>query len=216
MARRAAERGASVNEAHGGVRRVSAAEAQRLVEAGRVHVLDVRTPEEYARLGHIPGALLLPAPMIAAAAAELPRDGRPVLVHCEHGVRSAPAARWLARAVAALGEAAGRLGLDLRADVLDLEAAEADLGTSVADVVLVFRYLHRPLFPALVRALRTGGVLVYETFTVDQAAHGRPRDRRFLLGRGELPALVAPLEVVRQREGEFEGKMLAGVVAVKR
>ena len=276
-------------------RSVGPAEAGRLLAEGRVHVLDVRTPEEYALRGHLPQAVLLPLDRIASAPAVLPRDGRPVLVHCEHGIRSVQAAHWLSRAglpvlnlagglahwtgprefgpadpvaagrvsgpsswllanadllppasalldvacgrgrhalllaaaghrvravdqdaeaVAELAEVAGRLGLDLRAEVTDLEAG-VDLGRESWDVIVGFRYLHRPLFPALATALRPGGLLLYETFTVDQAARGRPTDPRFLLHHGELPRLVAPLEVVRAREGEFEGRMVSAVAAVK-
>ena len=79
----------------------------------------------------------------------------------------------------------------------------------------MFSYLHRPLFPALVRALRPGGVLLYETFTKEQARHGRPSNPEFLLDPGELPDLVAPLEVIRRREGEFEGRHVASVAARK-
>ena len=35
------------------------------------------------------------------------------------------------------------------------------------DVVIVFFYLFRPLFPALVRTLKPDGVLMYETFLID-------------------------------------------------
>ena len=79
-------------------RSVDVAEAERLVAGGGVQVLDVRTPSEYRNLGHIEGAALLPVDLIACAVATLPRDDRPLLVYCEHGVRSAYAARFLARA----------------------------------------------------------------------------------------------------------------------
>jgi rhodanese-related sulfurtransferase len=78
-------------------RDVAPAEAERLVAAGSVHVLDVRTPEEYRRLGHIPGAILLPVDLVVSGVATLPRD-RPLLVHCEHGVRSVYACELLERA----------------------------------------------------------------------------------------------------------------------
>ena len=83
------------------------------------------------------------------------------------------------------------------------------------DVVVVVHYLHRALFPALIAALAPGGVLVYETFTVAQAARGRPTNPAFLLEPGELPRLVAPLEIRAAREGDFEGRMVSGVVAVR-
>jgi rhodanese-related sulfurtransferase len=82
----------------GAVRNVPPEEAERLVAEGRVLVVDVRTPEEYEGLGHIPGAILLPVDLIAAGPATLPLDGKEVLVYCEHGVRSAHAAHLLARA----------------------------------------------------------------------------------------------------------------------
>jgi rhodanese-related sulfurtransferase len=63
---------------------------------GAVSVLDVRRPA--MSLGHIPGARLLPVDLIATTPAVLRKDVRPVLVVCEHGVRSVHAARFLARA----------------------------------------------------------------------------------------------------------------------
>ena len=69
--------------------------------------------------------------------------------------------------------------------------------------------------PALVRALRPGGVLLCETFTKGQEPERSPSNPEFLLEPGELPELVAPLEVVRQREGEYDGRCVAAVAARK-
>jgi SAM-dependent methyltransferase len=117
--------------------------------------------------------------------------------------------------VASLNSAADRLGLPVRAEVLDLEAPGATLGVDAYDVIVVVHYLHRPLFPALKAALRQGGVLLYETFTVDQAARGKPTNPDFLLRHGELRQLVEPLAVLRFREGEAEGCLVAGIGARK-
>ena len=81
-----------------GHRQVDAAEAEGLVRREAVRILDVRSAEEYAALGHIPGATLLPVDLIPAAPATLAREGKPLLVCCEHGVRSAFAAGFLTRA----------------------------------------------------------------------------------------------------------------------
>lgn len=267
-------------------------EAARLIADGAVTVVDVRTPEEYARLGHIPGARLLPVDVIASGPAVLPDDGRPLLVYCEHGVRSRHASRLLAEAGLApvleladglaswrgprefgaarpdgpvawlldnvdllrpgmrvLDVAAGRgrhallfaaagfavtavdrdaalmtrldrlaraIGHPLTTRVLDLEAGPVDLGAGAFDLVLVTHYLHRPLMPALVAAVAPGGMLMYETFTTAQAARGKPTNPAFLLQPGELPTLVAPLEVLRQREGVVDGRDVASVVAIRR
>ena len=56
-------------------------------------LLDVRGPLEFQRR-HLPGAVLLPLPELAARAAEVPRQG-PVVVYCQSGVRSTQAVALL-------------------------------------------------------------------------------------------------------------------------
>jgi hypothetical protein len=58
-------------------------------------------------------------------------------------------------------------------------------------------------------------VLLYETFTQRQRERGHPRNPAFLLADGELRRLVAPLSVLREREGEFGGRFIASVAARK-
>jgi SAM-dependent methyltransferase len=115
--------------------------------------------------------------------------------------------------IEALREAARRLAIPLQAEVLDLEGPEVELGEAAHELILGFHYLHRPLFPAILRALAPGGVLLYETFTIEQARKGRPTNPDFLLRPGELARLVAPLEILREREGEFEGRRISAVAA---
>lgn len=115
--------------------------------------------------------------------------------------------------VAFVAEEARRRGLGVHVEVTDLESGPVSLGDAVYDVIVVVHYLHRPLFPALIAALRPGGVLVYETFTRAQAARGKPTNPAFLLESGELARLVAPLEILRQREGDYEERWVASVVA---
>lgn len=121
-----------------------------------------------------------------------------------------------AEKIDALAREAGRLGVTLMASVMDLECDDVDLGQAAYDVIVVIHYLHRPLFPALVRALAPRGLLLYETFTTLQAARGKPTNPAFLLEPGELRRLVAPLEILREREGDFEGRMMASVAARNR
>ena len=94
------------------------------------------------------------------------------------------------------------------------------------DAVVCVSFLDRSIFPSLVRTLRPGGILVYETFTIahlDVVASGKargPRDPAYLLEPGELPRLVAPLEVQEHAEGLIVDAVgerhVARVMAVKR
>jgi tellurite methyltransferase len=68
------------------------------------------------------------------------------------------------------------------------------------DAIVNINFLDRALFPQFVSALRPGGILIADTFLVDQAAIGHPRDPRFLLEHGELRALAGGLEVEEYRE----------------
>jgi rhodanese-related sulfurtransferase len=119
-------------------------------------------------------------------------------------------------AIAFLQETAERLHLSLTCEVLDLETEPVPDLPGPCDAILVFNYLHRPLLPALRAALAPGGRLFYETFTTQQAERGHPKNPAFLLAAGELPVLAAPLAVLRSREGEFDGRFVASVVAERR
>lgn len=70
---------------------VNGPEGQALMAAlgDRLVVLDVRTPEEFAR-GHVPGALLIPVQEFEKRWREIPED-RPVLIVCRTGRRAAAA-----------------------------------------------------------------------------------------------------------------------------
>jgi SAM-dependent methyltransferase len=60
------------------------------------------------------------------------------------------------------------------------------------DLVMAFRYLHRPLLLRAAELLRPGGHVVWETFTtVHRARHGRPTRDEHVLHPGELRALFA-------------------------
>jgi rhodanese-related sulfurtransferase len=69
-------------------------EAQKLVEAGAVNLVDVRTPQETAG-GIIPGALLIPVDELERRQRELPKNGKATLVYCAGGGRSAAACEML-------------------------------------------------------------------------------------------------------------------------
>ena len=109
-------------------------------------------------------------------------------------------------------------GVDIRLDALaDARAAAADAGCrarlwcadltsyplpwSFFDVIVVSRYLQRDLFAPIARALRDGGVVIYETFTTAQLAFGTgPRSPDHLLRPQELRAAFPTLDIVFYEE----------------
>jgi SAM-dependent methyltransferase len=85
----------------------------------------------------------------------------------------------------------------------DLEGAAWPLsGDAKFAAVVVTNYLHRPLFPQLLRSLAPGGVLVYETFAQGNESVGKPSNPAFLLAPGELLDRVrGQLRVVAFQDG---------------
>lgn len=92
--------------------------------------------------------------------------------------------------------------------VLDLEqpTQEPNLGHEAYDAILGFFYLNRPLFPYLIDALKPGGALLYETFTLDNhVEHRHPQRREFCLAPSELLSLTPGLRILHYDEGLHEG-----------
>jgi SAM-dependent methyltransferase len=84
------------------------------------------------------------------------------------------------------------------------------------DVIIVFYYLQRSLHEQIVRALKPGGVLVYQTYTLDQVKHDPAENRDYLLGKGELKTLFKDLEVVKYEETDDGNEAVASLIARKR
>ena len=113
-----------------------------------------------------------------------------------------------AEALAALQAAAQPLGLSSRAEggsittsLIDLEQAP-EIPPASFDLITVFYYLQRDLAPMIVHALKPGGILVYETFLIDNHERfNHPRRREFCLERNELLSLFGELRVLAYREG---------------
>ncbi len=85
---------------------------------------------------------------------------------------------------------------------VDLEQPGAKpLSGQCYNAILVFRYLHRPLFPALQDAVTPGGLIIYETFTIENRRFGRPHNPDFLFLPGELKTLFKGWQTIHDFEG---------------
>lgn len=83
------------------------------------------------------------------------------------------------------------------------------LPAASVDVVTVFRFLDRRLFPQLRRALRPDGLLFYETRTVGWLAREPAANPSFLLRRGELLRLAEGMFVAAYLEGGHYAALIA-------
>ena len=100
------------------------------------------------------------------------------------------------------GELAAECGAQISVWQVDLEPEGVNpLPEHAYGAILVFRYLHRPLIPCIKKALRNGGLLLYETFTIGQPRFGKPCNPAYLLQLGELRHMFADWEKIFYFEG---------------
>jgi tellurite methyltransferase len=109
-------------------------------------------------------------------------------------------------------------GVKFNAHIVDLE-----LGYKIPpeeyDVIICFNYLQRSLLQDIRNGVKRGGVVVYETYIVDQAQYGNPKNPDHLLKHNELLDIFRGFRCLRYREGLFQEigrlKAIASIVAQK-
>lgn len=93
-----------------------------------------------------------------------------------------------------------------RQESVPVEAIAADLTTypipeGTYDLILNFYYLQRNLIPSIKTGLKPGGMVVFETYIVEQLQYeGGPRDPAFLLAPNELLDHFRDFRVILYRE----------------
>jgi tellurite methyltransferase len=105
-------------------------------------------------------------------------------------------------------------GVIIDAQRMDLRTAT--LPANTYDVVVCFYYLQRDLLPQIVNTLRIGGMVIYETYTVDQARYGPPTNPGHLLRPNEFLEAFGALRIRIYRDLVVEGpKAVASLIGEK-
>lgn len=112
-------------------------------------------------------------------------------------------------------ESALKAGVTIKAEVTDLEG-NYYIEKDAYDLIICFNYLQRSLIPQIKGGLRKGGMVVYETFIVDQVQFGKPKNPDYLLKHNELLDMFCDFRCLRYREGIIEDrKAIASIIAQK-
>jgi tellurite methyltransferase len=102
----------------------------------------------------------------------------------------------------------------ISAHICDLNTTR-DLGREQYGLIVVFFFLQRELFPALLDAIKPGGILIYKTYTTEQKNFsGGPSHPMFLLDPNELLHAFSSLRVLHYHE-TIQEKGVAELVARK-
>jgi SAM-dependent methyltransferase len=101
----------------------------------------------------------------------------------------------------------------------DIENGVWPLPNQHFGAVVVTHYLWRPLWPQILGAVESGGVLLYETFAQGHETVGRPGRPEFLLQPGELLKVAAGggLRAIAYEDGFLESpaRFMQRIVAVR-
>lgn len=109
----------------------------------------------------------------------------------------------------ARNEAARR---DLRSvNFFPLDLDDVDLGPDSYNLIVVFRYLNRRLFPIIRAALRPGGRVIYQTFNTRYLNQKPDTNPDYLLRPGELTGYFGDWRILRSSEPEH----ISQIVAIK-
>lgn len=92
-------------------------------------------------------------------------------------------------------------GLLVDARIADLERHEFKIEPAAYDLIGVFYYLQRDLFPQLRAGVRAGGVAVAAIHIVDESPESHPMNEDYLFQPGELRAEFRGWEIMHDYEG---------------
>ena len=113
-------------------------------------------------------------------------------------------------------ELAKENNVKIHAFVADLEAYK--LPKDAYDVIACFYYLQRDLVPQMEKALKPGGMIIYETYTIENWDRGLegPKNKDYLLKSNELLNLFKDLKIIYYRELVLNNKKaIASLIAKK-
>lgn len=79
----------------------------------------------------------------------------------------------------------------------------ATLPTASFDLVINFNYLERSMMESIRNAVKPGGFVIFETYLVDQATVGHPKNPKYLLKHNELLDYFRVFRVLHYHEGKF-------------
>ncbi len=130
---------------------------------------------------------------------------------------------WQVKAVDNLPEAIQRANNLAKYNEVDIETFEEDIingsinfQNDAFDLIIMFRFLDRPLFERIKNWLKPGGFFLCETFSVEAAKFGKPRRKSLLLNPGEIKQYFSDYEVSEDYHRTLsDGRPLIGTIVRK-
>ena len=138
-------------------------------------------------------------------------EGRNAVFAAEKGYQT------LAIDVSVVGLDKARVLAKEKGVTIETRAADLDdwqFKQNAFDLVLCFNFLDRQIFPGIRNTLKPGGLIFYETFTVDYLKYSNFK-KKWVLKHNELLEVFSEFRILRYREIDHDNKAFASLVALK-
>jgi tellurite methyltransferase len=103
-------------------------------------------------------------------------------------------------------------GVSIKTQLVDLDNWK--IKQNAFDLILCFNFLDRRIFPAIKSALKPGGLIFYETFTIDYLKYSSFK-REWVLEHNELLDAFSELRILSYREVDTNDKAFASLIAIR-
>jgi len=134
-------------------------------------------------------------------------EGRNALFLAAHGYTVEGLERDL-EAIQNCRRLAREKNLTIHTQQVDLE--HYTIEANAYDLIICFYYLQRNLIPQMKDGLKSGGMLVYETFLIDQhLRYGKPKHPEYCFEHNELLNLFRDFRVLFYKEGIPEDQTIS-------
>jgi tellurite methyltransferase len=173
---------------------------------------DARYAEYDPAKGKSPHTLLIEHASLMSGGAALDVAcgmGRDALWLAAHGFRIVVAADVSGVALRHVRNIARERGLAERLWCVQADLDHFRFPPAAFDLICVFRFLNRGLFPGIARSLKPGGLLIYETFNwrwLEERPDAKPD---YMLRPGELLEAFGDLDVIAHAERGVRSQIVA-------
>ena len=107
---------------------------------------------------------------------------------------------------------AEKKGVSIETRVVDLD--DWQVSKNIFDLILCFNFLDRRIFSTIKNALRPGGLIIYETFTIDYLKYSNFK-REWVLEHNELLDIFSEFRILGYREIDDNHKAYASLIGMK-
>ena len=103
---------------------------------------------------------------------------------------------------------------NLDVTIISIDLDNTSLPENEYDLVICFNFLERKLFPEIKKTLKSNGILVYETFTMDYLKYSNFK-KQWVLQQNELLKVFKDFRILRYQEVDEDPNGFASLIAQK-